>query len=187
MKKIYLVLVAAALVALSACGNNASKKSEPAADEPAVAEDDMSQYAPDAKVGSQAFVFELPDSEGFDFSLSSYRGNYAIIDFWASWCPDCVREIPAVKDLYAEFNPKGVQFVSVSFDHEEDSWRKMLAQADFGWTQVCNLIKWKENPINDAYGLHWIPTLILVDPQGNIAGYALTAEDMKAQLETILK
>ena len=45
----------------------------------------------------------------------------------------------------------------------------------------------KENPINDAYGLHWIPTLILVDPQGNVAGYALTAEDMKAQLAEILK
>ena len=105
-----------------------------------------------------------------------------MLDFWASWCPDCRAEFQAVKDLYAKAAPKGVEFLGVSFDDDGDAWRKCLDEQGFAWKQVSNLIKRKDNPVYEAFGIHWIPTMVLVAPDGTVAGSALTAKDMEALL-----
>ena len=142
-------------------------------------EKDMAQYMPTLEMGSEAPEFAVPSQDGDTIRLSDYRGKYLVIDFWASWCGDCRREFQEVKKLYAELHPQGVEFLSISFDHEQSSWTSCLEKEQFPWPQVCNLVKWKENPISKAYGLHWIPTLYLISPDGTVAGYALTAAAMK--------
>lgn len=189
-KKIFpFFILAAALPIVFSCGNSrAGRQAERAsageqAEAPAV---DMSQYMPSLAVGSEVPDFEARDTLGNLFRLSSLRGKPVVVDFWASWCGDCRREIPAVKELHAEFAPQGVEFVGMSFDHDEAAWRKCLAQSGLAFVQVSNLVKWKESPVSSAYDLHWIPTMALVSPEGTLMGFAFTAADMRALLAKVL-
>ena len=145
----------------------------------------MDKYMPDLKVGSKIPALSLPSSEDGEISLKDFRGQWLVLDFWASWCPDCREEFAAVKQLQADFAPKGVAFLGVSFDHDGAAWKECLAAQQFPWPQVSNLIRWKENPVSEAFGIHWIPTMMLVDPQGKVAGAALTAEQMRKLLDRI--
>ena len=184
MKIIKTLAVMALCACIVACGNRQKRTSEPAAEE----EQDMSQYMPGVKSGSPAPALELNTPDGVPVRLSDFAGKWVVLDFWASWCPDCRREFPAVKDLYEAFSPKGVEFLGISFDHDADAWKKCLDEQGFAWPQVSNLIKWKENnPVSEAFGIRWIPTMVLVAPDGTVAGAALTAEDMKALLSPKLR
>ncbi|MBQ6045890.1 MAG: TlpA family protein disulfide reductase [Bacteroidales bacterium] len=174
-----IIAVVLATACAVSCGNRQKKaEAEPVAEET----QDMSKYMPDLKAGEAAPALEMNTPEGVTLSLADFAGQWVVLDFWASWCPDCREEFPAVKELYNEFSPKGVKILGVSFDHEADAWNKCLEEQGFEWPQVSNLIKWKENPVSEAFGIHWIPTMVLVGPDGNIAGAALTAKDMKALL-----
>ena len=170
------------------CGNRQSVKDAAAlADEeqPSETAVDMSQYMPSLSAGAVAPDFVANDTLGNAFQLSSLKGSYVVVDFWASWCGDCRREIPSVKELFAEYAPRGVKFVGLSFDHDAEAWRKCLAESDFPFLQVSNLVKWKESPISASYDLHWIPTLALISPEGTLVGFAFTASDMRSLLEKI--
>ena len=185
MKVIKILAVMALLACAVSCGNR-QKKAE--SEEPAAAEEtqDMSKYMPDLKAGAVTPALEMDTPEGVSLSLADFAGKWVVLDFWASWCPDCREEFPAVKELYGKFAPRGVEFLGVSFDHDADAWKKCLEEQGFAWPQVSNLIKWKENPVSEAFGIHWIPTMMLVAPDGNIAGAALTAKDMEALLSSKL-
>ena len=170
-----------ALVALCACvvacGNRQKKAAKPA-EETA----DMSQYMPDLEFGKPAPSLELNTPDGVLVSLADYAGKWVVLDFWASWCPDCRAEFQAVKDLYGTFCPKGVEFIGVSFDHDAEAWKNCLDEQGFTWPQVSNLIRKKDNPVSTAYGINWIPTMVLISPDGTVAGAALTAEGMSSIL-----
>lgn len=177
------------MLAAVSCGQKGPKNSaiaqEPANEgqqEPALEE----KYAPKVSVGTTVEDFTVQTSEGQEFTFSSLKGNYVILDFWASWCGDCRAEIPAVKALEKEYGPKGVKFVGFSLDNDPDAWHKCIEENDMDWLQVSNLIKWKENPIADFYGMAWIPTMFLIDKEGKIASFAMTAETMRKQLSAIL-
>ena len=183
MKVIKIIAVMAILACTVACGNRQKKgESEPVAEEA----QDMSKYMPDLQAGVLAPALELNTPEGVSLQLSDFAGKWVVLDFWASWCPDCREEFPAVKELYGKFAPKGVEFLGVSFDHDADAWKTCLEEQGFAWPQVSNLIKWKENPVSEAFGIHWIPTMMLVGPDGKVAGAALTAKDMDALLASKL-
>lgn len=142
---------------------------------------------PSLKVGAVAPDFTAPDTLGVKHKLSDYKGQYLVLDFWASWCGDCRRENPDLKDLYEEFkeetiNGTKIEWLSVSFDHEKNAWKNCLRKEQFPWTQVSNLTNWKKNPIAKKWDLHWIPTFFVVDPEGKIAGSAITAEGLKNEL-----
>jgi len=168
------------LVLLLSCGQK--KKTVPTEETP-----DDAQYQPTLTLGCEAPDFEVADTLGQPVRLSDYRGQYTVVEFWASWCGDCRRETPAVQALWQEYNPRGIAFIGVSFDHEDAAWRQYLAQNPFPYAQGSNLIKWKENPINEAYGLHWIPTFFLISPEGKVLATALTVEELKPALEPINK
>ena len=103
--------------------------------------DDDSKYATElVKVGEQAPDFKMKTAEGKTVKLSKLaKGRWTLLDFWASWCPDCRKDMPSVKRMYADFAPKGVQFVGVSFDTDAEVWKKAIAQYDLKYTQYYKL------------------------------------------------
>ena len=148
------------------------------------------QSVPEFEMGSPAPAFTAPDTLGVSHSLSDYADQIVVVDFWASWCGDCRREMPALKQLYADYHERGVEFVSVSFDESADAWIKCLRKQQFPWLQLSNLQPWHTkvngvstttNPIAAAYDLKWIPTLFLVD-HGRIAAIDTTVERFEAKL-----
>ena len=179
MRTIKILAIMAIAACTVACANR-QKKAE--VSDAAEETKDMSQYMPTLEAGSPAPALELNTPEGVSVQLADFAGKWVVLDFWASWCPDCREEFPAVKQLYENFSPKGVELLGVSFDHDADAWKKCLEDQGFAWPQVSNLIKWKENPVSEAFGIHWIPTMVLIAPDGTVAGAALTAKDMEALL-----
>ena len=185
------IFFAAALLSLlilaAGCGRK-QKNNEPAADPAAaqVDEPDMSQYMPNLRMGTEAPDFEAPDILGKPVKLNDFRGSYVVLDFWATWCKDCRAEMPAMKDLYNTYGPKGVQFLGVSFDTDIQTLIDYGVENEIAWMNVCNQVKWKENPISAAYDLHWIPTMFLISPEGMLAGVCFHASDMRTMLEDAL-
>lgn len=142
------------------------------------------KYESSLKPGDLAPEFSAPDTLGTLISLSDYAGKYLVVDFWASWCRDCRREIPEMKALFEEFGQKTiagcpVEFLSVSFDHQEETWKACIAAEEFPWPQVSTLVKWKQNPISISYDVNRIPTMYVISPDGKIAAHALSAARLK--------
>lgn len=175
------------LLACSACGNKQKSKTGLAPqEESAVKAVDMSQYMPNLAIGSEVPAFEAPDVAGNPVRLYDFRGKYLVLDFWATWCKDCRAEIPAMKALYDNYSPRGVQFLGVSFDTDLQALVDYVVENGIVWLNVCNQIKWKENPISAACDIHWIPTMFLLDPGGKLAAIAFTAEELGKALSAAL-
>lgn len=133
--------------------------------------------------GSVAPAFTAKDTLGVKHALKDYQGQYLVLDFWASWCGDCRREIPALISLERAYrgqqiDGKPLTWLSVSFDHERQAWREALRRYQMPWMQISNNVKWKSDPISKKYGLRWIPTFLLIDPQGKVVDTATTAEGL---------
>lgn len=175
------------MIMLVAAGCGKKQKNVETVSEPAAGEVDMSQYMPSLSVGAEAPDFEAPNILDEAVKLSDFRGNFVVVDFWATWCKDCRAEVPVMKQLYDKYAPKGVQFLGVSFDTDRESLISYCIENDIAWLQVCNGIKWKENPISIAFDLHWIPTMFLIGPDGKVAGVCFTADKLGKILAEAVK
>ena len=120
------------------------------------------------KAGSVAPEFRLKGPDGKELALSDFRGKYVVLDFWASWCGDCRRDIPNIKALYEKYSPKGVEFVGVSFDDNAERWQNAIKEFELKYHQVSELKKWKTTDIYAAYGIKWIPTIYIIGPDGKV-------------------
>ena len=120
------------------------------------------------KAGSVAPEFRLKGPDGKELALSDFRGKYVVLDFWASWCGDCRRDIPNIKALYEKYSPKGVEFVGVSFDDNAERWQNAIKEFALKYHQVSELKKWKTTDIYAAYGIKWIPTIYIIGPDGKV-------------------
>lgn len=153
-----------------------------------MAEDADSLYAKDLlKPGTQApeFILDFDDTTQ-NVPLSRFRGSYVVLDFWASWCPDCRKDIPLMKALYDSFNASGVQFIGISFDTSKEAWQKCIKDNDMSWLQYSELKKWKkETKIDQDYHVNWIPTMYLLDPDGKVVLGTVELEKLKAKLEEL--
>ena len=127
------------------------------------------KYATDLlKKGAVAPDFKLKTPDGNMFKLSKLKGKYIVIDFWASWCPDCRKDAPNIVRMYNEFHSRGVEFVGVSFDTDVTAWTKGIAKYGIPYTQVSELKKFHDTDISKTYGVKWIPSMYLIDKQGKV-------------------
>ena len=135
--------------------------------------------------GKEAPDFTLNDINGKPFSLSSLRGKYVVLDFWASWCPDCRKEAPAVVELYKKYSDKGVAFVGVSMDTNVEAWRAACEKYGITYPQVSELKKFHDTEISKAYGVKWIPSIVVIDQDGKVALATVVTERLASYLEAL--
>lgn len=156
----------------------------------AMAEDLDSLYAQSLlKVGTQAPNFELPTPEGKKVQLSDFKGKYVLIDFWASWCPDCRRISPNVEAIAKEYQGKDLAVVAVSFDIDKEAWVKYINRngAPVNEVHVSELKKMKESAVAKAFGVQWIPSLCLLDKDGKVLLATVEVSKVEAMVKTLMK
>ena len=139
-----------------------------------------------AEVGKQAPDFSAKTPQGTEVSLKQSLGKVTIIDFWASWCGPCRKEMPNVVALYNELHSKGLNIVGVSLDKDLAKWNEAIAKDKITWTQISNLKEWSE-PIAKQYGVQRIPTTFVLDATGKIIAKDLRGEELKAKVIELLK
>lgn len=126
------------------------------------------QYATDLpKVGTVAPDFKMKTIDGKNFKLSSLKGKFVVLDFWASWCPDCRRDMPEMTRIYNRFKDKA-SFVGVSFDTDINPWLNAVAKYRIGYTQVSELKRMRDAAVTKTYGLHWIPSYVIIGADGKV-------------------
>jgi peroxiredoxin len=136
-------------------------------------------------VGSMAPDFTLPTPEGGTFTLSTTRGKYVMIDFWAAWCQPCRHENPNVVALYGKYKEKGFDVVGVSLDREKEAWIKAIADDHLVWHQVSELKFW-QSEIAQKYGVTAIPCTFLLNKEGKIIAKNLRGEELAKKLEELM-
>ncbi len=139
-------------------------------------------------VGSSAPEITLPDPNGTPIKLSSFRGKFVLVDFWASWCKPCRQENPNVVKAYNMFKGKNFAIFGVSLDRpgQKDDWTKAIMQDNLTWTHVSDLMYWN-SPVVPLYNISGIPYNVLIDPEGKIIGEKLFGEALEEKLAEVLK
>ena len=132
--------------------------------------DDDTKYATDlVKPGTPAPDFKLKTPEGKTIQLSKYaKGKTVVLDFWASWCPDCRKDAPEVVRMYEAYRQQGVEFVGISMDTDVEAWKKAIDKFGIKYLQVSELKKFKETDIAKAYGVNWIPSMVVIGEDGKV-------------------
>jgi thiol-disulfide isomerase/thioredoxin len=149
--------------------------------------------------GSSAKNFSTTDIIGKQVSLSDFKGKYVLLDFWASWCAPCRKGNPHLKELYSQYKNKGFEVIGVSDDdRDQAAWKNAVKKDGLLWTHVLRGLKYddakgydKSTDISDLFGIHTLPTQILINPDGKIiARYGGGGEDhaeLDAKLKSVFK
>ena len=137
-------------------------------------------------IGQTAPDFTLPDVNGKPFTLSSLRGKYVLLDFWASWCGPCREENPNVVATYKEFKNKDFTVLGVSLDKEKNDWVSAIKSDGLEWKQVSDLKYWN-NAAATLYSVESIPYNVLIDPAGKVIATSLRGSDLTNKLTEVLK
>ncbi len=137
-------------------------------------------------IGSMAADFTQKDVNDKDIALSSFKGKYVLLDFWASWCGPCRQENPNVLRAYQKFKDKNFTVLGVSLDRAKDPWLKAIKDDRLEWTHVSDLKFWS-NEVAVKYKIQSIPQNYLLDPSGVIIGKNLRGEELQSRLEELFK
>ena len=149
-------------------------------------QDDDAKYATELlKPGTEAPDFALATPDGKTVKLSDMRGKYVVLDFWATWCPDCRKDSPYIMSLYEKFAPKGVEFVGVSFDTKAESWKNGVEKLGIKYTQVSDMKNMRESAVAHTYAIKWIPTVYVIGPDGKVVLATVMSDKVGAYLTSV--
>jgi thiol-disulfide isomerase/thioredoxin len=128
------------------------------------------------------------DPEGNTVELANYvrKGKYILLDFWASWCPDCRKEMPALVELYAAYKDKNFEIVGYSLDKTQEAWKKGIEALNITWPQLSDCDNWNSHGAK-LYAVQFIPQTVLIDPEGIIIERGLDMDTLKEKLALLLK
>lgn len=128
--------------------------------------------------GAIAPDFTAQTPAGDSLRLSSLRGHYVLLDFWASWCVPCRAETVHTKKLYEEFSDKGLIILSFSLDSDPAKWKEAIETDGMVWSNASDLVGGKISPIATLYGIDGIPAIWLIDPDGKIVAEGVRGEKL---------
>lgn len=150
---------------------------------------DASQATARSAVGQPYTDFSCKNTAGETIALSSLTGpgRWVLLDFWATWCGPCCREILYLKEAYAAFSGRGFSIYAVSIDHDAARWQRFLAENDLPWTNVLSSGCGKQSPAAAMYGIRFIPSNFLISPDGVIVARNLPGRQLQSRLEELMK
>ena len=137
-------------------------------------------------INKQAPELSLPDVNGKTITLSSFKGKYVLVDFWASWCLPCRKENPNVVQAYTKYKNKNFTILGVSLDKDKDDWLGAIEADKLSWTQISDLQEWHSAAVS-TFNFSGIPFNVLVDPEGKIIAQSLRGDSLEDKLKEILK
>ena len=146
----------------------------------------MVQRTQAIKVGAEAPELILPMPNDKDFALSSLRGKVVLVDFWASWCAPCRKELPNVKRCYEKYKSKGFEILGVSLDKDRAAWLEAISKEGLTWPQVSDLKFWQSEACQ-IYAVQSIPYTVLIDKEGKIIATDLRGAELDKKLAEVLK
>ncbi len=126
--------------------------------------------------------------EGKEIKLSNYKGKVILLDFWAGWCPPCVKQLKEeFPHLLEKYKDKNFQIVSFSFDVDKNTWKNASDKLNINWSDFSNLIKMSNNPVALKYGIEEIPTSFLIDEQGKIVKRIAFSDNIEETIDAFYK
>lgn len=138
------------------------------------------------KVNEPAPEISLPDMDGKTVSLSSFIGKVVLLDFWTSWCGPCRNNNPHLVKFYKKFHPKGLEIIGISFDENEEAWKKAVEKDKLSWIQL-NDNKGNYSASASSYSVDAIPASFLIDKKGVIHSINLVGRNLEAEVKQLLK
>jgi peroxiredoxin len=135
-------------------------------------------------VGEKMVDFTLNDTNGKPVGFSAFKGKYVLIDFWASWCYPCRKEIPNLIKNYNAYQNHNFTIVSISLDEQHDRWLKALAAYQMTWPQLVDLNAW-ESELVKYFGIKGIPSTLLIDPKGFIVAKDLRGISLQKRMNEL--
>jgi thiol-disulfide isomerase/thioredoxin len=123
--------------------------------------------------------------DGSPVDLAALRGKVVLIDFWASWCPDCIRETPTVRSVYQKFKDKGFAVIGISLDKDRQAMSNYIAKKLIPWPQYFDGKGWA-NDFATRFGVRAIPELWLINQRGEVVATDVSANQLEAKLSQMI-
>jgi thiol-disulfide isomerase/thioredoxin len=131
------------------------------------------------QIGAPLKDFDEKDLEGKPLSIASRKGKVVLIDFWATWCGPCVRELPNVLKTYEKYHDKGFEIIGISLDSDKDKLTTFIKEKKMTWPQYFDGKGW-QNKVSTQYGIQSIPATYLIDKEGKVLAIGLRGEALEA-------